>query len=100
VIGQTDWFCGTRMHSCIAALSQGVPTAGIAYSDKALGVFETAGAGDALLDARALGSEQIAERVGASVECRAEAVARLSSGRASVEETLRRQFRAALSTLD
>lgn len=39
VISRLDWFCGTRMHSTIASLSSGVPTATIAYSLKAQGVF-------------------------------------------------------------
>src|SRR5690606_15771286 len=34
VISRFDWFCGTRMHSTIAALSTGVPTAAIAYGLK------------------------------------------------------------------
>ncbi len=41
MIAQCDWFCGTRMHSAIAALSSGVPTAAVSYSPKTLGVFET-----------------------------------------------------------
>ncbi|MBW8036011.1 MAG: oligosaccharide flippase family protein, partial [Planctomycetes bacterium] len=32
LIGMTDFFIGARMHSCIAAMSQAVPTVGIAYS--------------------------------------------------------------------
>lgn len=41
VISKFDWFCGTRMHSTIAALSSGVPCASISYSPKTTGVFET-----------------------------------------------------------
>ncbi|MFW5955223.1 MAG: polysaccharide pyruvyl transferase family protein [Rhodothermales bacterium] len=52
IIAHCDFFVGTRMHSCIAALSQGVPTAGVAYSDKFIGVFKTAGAGACVIDAR------------------------------------------------
>jgi colanic acid/amylovoran biosynthesis protein len=43
LIGQTSWFCGTRMHSTIAALGSGVPTAAVSYSLKTRGVFETCG---------------------------------------------------------
>ncbi|MCP4138142.1 MAG: hypothetical protein GY754_44680 [bacterium] len=43
IVKQTDFFQGARMHSCIAALSQGIPTVGMAYSKKFKGVFETAG---------------------------------------------------------
>ena len=54
IISRCDWFCGMRMHACIAALSSGVPTAGVAYSAKTQGVFETCGVGDAVVDPRAL----------------------------------------------
>ena len=38
------------MHSCIAAMSQCVPTVGIAYSKKSHGVFESIGLGDCVAD--------------------------------------------------
>jgi colanic acid/amylovoran biosynthesis protein len=52
IIGLCDFFIGTRMHSCIAALSQGIPAIGLAYSKKFKGVFETVGAGRLVLDLR------------------------------------------------
>lgn len=52
IIGQADWVCGTRMHATIAALSQGIPVCALAYSLKARGVFETCGAGEAVVDLR------------------------------------------------
>lgn len=39
VIGRCDLFIGARMHACIAAVSQGVPTLALAYSDKFTGVM-------------------------------------------------------------
>ncbi|MGW8160329.1 MAG: polysaccharide pyruvyl transferase family protein [Desulfoprunum sp.] len=54
VINLCDFFIGSRMHACIAALSQHIPTVGIAYSKKFLGVFEAIGAGQTVLDARSL----------------------------------------------
>ncbi len=54
LIAHCDWFCGTRMHACIAGLSTGVPTAAIAYSVKTQGVFETCGLGDCVVDPRVL----------------------------------------------
>lgn len=59
VIGQFDWFCGTRMHSTIAALSSGVPAAAIAYSLKTRGVFATCGLGDRVADARSLTTDHV-----------------------------------------
>ncbi|RZU00781.1 polysaccharide pyruvyl transferase family protein [Rivibacter subsaxonicus] len=52
VIGLCDMFVGARMHACIAALSQAVPTVGIAYSDKFAGVFDSVGAGAFVADPR------------------------------------------------
>ncbi|GAB5373575.1 MAG: hypothetical protein AcusKO_00370 [Acuticoccus sp.] len=42
-IATMDFFCGSRMHACVAAFSSGVPTVPIAYSRKFLGLFGTLG---------------------------------------------------------
>jgi polysaccharide pyruvyl transferase WcaK-like protein len=52
VIGQTQFFVGSRMHACIAALSQGIPCVGVAYSRKFAGVFESVGMQEWVIDAR------------------------------------------------
>ena len=39
-IAGMDFFCGSRMHACIAAFSAGVPVVPIAYSRKFAGLFE------------------------------------------------------------
>jgi polysaccharide pyruvyl transferase WcaK-like protein len=72
VISRTDWFCGTRMHSTIAALSSGVPTATIAYSDKARGVFESCGVENQVIDPRQLETQTVVERLIESFESRAQ----------------------------
>jgi len=51
IIGLCDFFIGSRMHACIAALSQSIPAVGIAYSKKFRGVFESIGLGDCVADA-------------------------------------------------
>lgn len=58
VIRQCDFFVGSRMHSCIAALSQGVPCVGVAYSMKFAGVFESVGMREWVLDGRAMDSDE------------------------------------------
>lgn len=63
IIAIADWFCGTRMHATIAALSSGVPTASVAYSDKTLGVFETCGQGQHVHDPRLLSTDELVEAV-------------------------------------
>lgn len=52
IIGRCDFFLGSRMHACIAALSQCVPAVGLAYSRKFHGVFRTVGAEDLVIDLR------------------------------------------------
>jgi len=52
LIGQCDFFLGSRMHACIGALSQSVPTIGLAYSQKFLGVLNSIGVGDIVVDLR------------------------------------------------
>lgn len=52
VIGQCHFFVGSRMHACIAALSQGVPCVGVAYSGKFAGVFQTVGMEEWVVDGR------------------------------------------------
>jgi colanic acid/amylovoran biosynthesis protein len=61
LVSKLDWFCGTRMHSTIAALSSGVPAAAIAYSPKTRGVFETCDQAQAVADARALTTDEALE---------------------------------------
>lgn len=63
IIGQCDWFCGTRMHSTVAALSSGVPTAAISYSPKTLGVFETCGQGAHVVDPRQLDTAEATDHL-------------------------------------
>lgn len=57
VISKCDFFIGSRMHACIAALSYGIPTIGIAYSKKFIGVFESTGADKLVIDARSVNIE-------------------------------------------
>lgn len=63
IISQCDFFVGSRMHACIAALSTGVPTCAIAYSDKTHGVFETVGAEMSVFDPRHQPATQIVRGV-------------------------------------
>lgn len=63
VIGQCDFFIGSRMHACIAALSQGVPCVGVAYSMKFAGVFESAGRQEWVVDGRSVDTDAAVARV-------------------------------------
>jgi len=59
IIGLYDFFVGSRMHACIAALSQTIPTVSIAYSKKFIGVMETIGAESLVADPRLLEIDEI-----------------------------------------
>ncbi len=63
VIGLCDFFVGSRMHACIAALSQGIPTIGIAYSKKFEGVFKSVGADECVVDARSASNAEAMETI-------------------------------------
>lgn len=79
MIATMDWFTGSRMHSTIAALSSGVPTASLAYSVKAAGVFETAGMGDHVSDLRTDTAPVAADRMIVSFDSRSRARQSLES---------------------
>lgn len=63
LIGKCDFFIGSRMHACIAALSQSIPAVGLAYSKKFVGVFNTLDLGHLVLDARIHDLEFIVQKV-------------------------------------
>ncbi len=63
IIGTCTFFIGSRMHACIAALSQNIPTVAIAYSRKFRGVFQSVGADQLALDARSLSTEELLTKV-------------------------------------
>ncbi len=59
VIGHCDFFLGSRMHACIGAMSQYIPTIGLAYSDKFKGVFSSVGIDDSVIDLRTIEQHQL-----------------------------------------
>ena len=63
IIGKCDFFIGSRMHSCIAALSQSIPCVGVAYSMKFLGVFRSVGMEDWVVDARKCSTIEAERRI-------------------------------------
>ena len=88
-----DWFCGARMHSTIAALSSGVPTAATAYSDKTLGVFASCGVENQVIDPRQLETEAVIEKLVESFESRAQTRQVLSTTIDGVKARATDQFR-------
>jgi len=92
VIGLCDFFVGSRMHSCIAALSQCVPAIGIAYSQKFFGVFESVGVEKCVMNAGNLNTAEILENVGAIFEERSTIKEHLKSSIPKVRAKVLRMF--------
>ncbi len=63
VIGACDYFVGARMHACIGAISQEVPTRCLAYSDKFFGVMQMVGKDHTVIDLRKFGLEDVMVRL-------------------------------------
>lgn len=59
IIGMCDFFIGSRMHACIAAVSQHIPAVSIAYSKKFRGVMDAVGMGAYVADPRTMGEMEI-----------------------------------------
>lgn len=59
VISGCSWFSGARMHATIAAVSSGVPTGGVAYSNKMAPIFDMLG--QPVVDARTRSSAEIVD---------------------------------------
>lgn len=97
VIGMCEFFIGSRMHACIAALSQGIPTVGVAYSRKFLGVFSSVGAGDWVVDGREVGEEEAVRRVVELFQQRQALAPMLREKVASAQQVLRKTFEALLT---
>jgi polysaccharide pyruvyl transferase WcaK-like protein len=87
------------MHSGIAALSSGVPTAAIAYSIKTAGVFETCDQGEHVVDPRSSDIEQVVERLWWSWENRASAKLSLSARLPRVLAKVEQQMDKLVATL-
>ncbi|MBN1795979.1 MAG: polysaccharide pyruvyl transferase family protein [Sedimentisphaerales bacterium] len=63
IIGRCDFFVGARMHSCIAAISQSIPTIGLAYSDKFSGIFENVGLEENVIEMRSAANDEILRKI-------------------------------------
>jgi colanic acid/amylovoran biosynthesis protein len=88
IIGQCDFFVGSRMHACIAALSQGIPAVAVAYSRKFTGVLETLGAADLVVDPQVLGVEEMLCVIGEKFDKRSKIKTLLSGNIVEVRRTI------------
>ncbi len=95
-IGRCDFFVGSRMHACIAAVSQEIPTIALAYSDKFAAVFESVQLGDLVLDLRQRDAATIIANVHRAWIDREELRARLTPLMPAVRDGARSFFSAPL----
>ena len=70
IIGLCDFFIGSRMHACIAALSQSIPSVGIAYSKKFRGVFDSVGIGNCVADVYQCSEDKLLSTIKTALEDR------------------------------
>ncbi|WP_346838375.1 polysaccharide pyruvyl transferase family protein [Microbulbifer sp. SAOS-129_SWC] len=92
VISRLSWFCGTRMHSTIASLSTGVPSAAISYSDKTFGVFSSCEQEAQVFDPRCLATADLAHALYHSFCRRQEIKSALARRLPQVLSSARRQM--------
>ncbi len=86
-IATMDYFCGSRMHACIAAFSAGVPVLPIAYSRKFAGLFGTLGY-NRTADCKTQTAEEILHAVIDGFEGRGELKGEVETGRKAAEVKL------------
>jgi polysaccharide pyruvyl transferase WcaK-like protein len=86
-IAGMDFFCGSRMHACIAAFSSGVPVLPLAYSRKFAGVFGSLGYHE-IADCRTQSADEILAAVVSCYERRSELKAAIEEGRRRAEAKL------------
>lgn len=91
-IGRCDFFLGSRMHACIAAISQEVPTLALGYSDKFAAVFASVRFGDLVLDLRQLDAPAILARLHRALNDREELRERLARLMPATRERARSFF--------
>jgi colanic acid/amylovoran biosynthesis protein len=70
ILKNCDFFIGGRMHSCIGAISSGVPTSPIAYSRKFIGIWEQFALESFVADPRKQTTKEILDTVKSSFEKR------------------------------
>ena len=92
LIGQCDFFIGSRMHACIAALSQGVPAVGLAYSRKFMGVLRSIGVENLVVDLRECGAGKISKLIDDAYLSRAKIQSDLADRMPSVRQTVEKLF--------
>lgn len=88
IIGLCCFFIGSRMHACIAALSQAIPAIGLAYSRKFAGVFRSVGVEHFAVDMCRTDEKDILAIIGQAFERRHEASVSLAEMMPKIRERI------------
>jgi len=79
LIGNFNYFIGTRMHSNIFATSMKVPTVAIAYEKKTNGIMETVGLSDYIIEMDTINSDQLIEKIDKCIKNKQEIIKGLNA---------------------
>lgn len=93
IIGLCDFFIGSRMHACIAALSQFIPAVAIAYSPKFFGVIQTIEMESLVADPKRMTSESVLSVIDHAYEQRKELCVKLERKIPEVQRAVLDEFR-------
>jgi len=100
LIGRCEAFIGSRMHSCIAALSQAIPAIGVAYSKKFVGVFESVDASDWIIDGRYDSTDEAVKKSIMLIQRRTEMQKRLKETAPRAIDYVHFRFKELLNTIN
>lgn len=100
VIGNCDFFIGSRMHSCIAALSQSVPCVSFAYSDKFIGIYQSVDLDHLVIDLRKMIHQEILDRCVYHFEHKEDIARQLKTKIPEVQQQLIHIFQSEMSMND
>ena len=100
IIGQCEFFVGSRMHACIAALATETPVVPVSYSHKFAGILERFGLNGWLVDPRTLSQQQAADLVLSAYAQRDEIRGRIISALPSVRSEAMQAGRLLKALLD
>ena len=85
-------FIGARMHACIGAISQCIPTVSLAYSRKFAGVFKTIGIENCVIDLRTTSLQDAVTEIGNLYNSRDEIIKHLNRIMPGVKQSIQNIF--------
>ncbi len=92
LIGKCSFFIGARMHACIGAISQCIPTVSLAYSRKFAGVFKTIGIENCVIDLRTTSLQDAVTEIGNLYNSRDEIIKHLNRIMPGVKQSIQNIF--------